>query len=106
MDFVKVLLDQFLTNPAFQGVMISLIVAKLRDVFKSLDAQAKDPDKVKNVQLLVLGLSVLTTLLSGWAGGHLAQVDPQTLVNFTTVILTSLGLHQAGKDVKAAIGKK
>lgn len=99
------LLDQFLSNPMFQGVAISLFVAKLRDFFKSLDLSAKDPDKVKNVQLIVVVLSAAVTLLNAWSQGKLGQIDPELIKNFVEVLVVSLGTHQLGKDVKKVAGK-
>jgi len=105
MDVFKVLLDQFLNNPMFQGVMVSLLVSKLRDFFKSLDLSTKDPAKVKNVQLIVVVLSAAVTLLNAWSQGKLGQIDPELIKNFVEVLVVSLGTHQLGKDVKKVAGK-
>ena len=101
----KILLDQFMSNPAIQGVVVSIALAKLRDVFKGLDAAAKDPSQVKNVQLLVGFLSLVVTLLTAWSTGNLSQVDPKLLENFLVVVIAALGTHTLGQDVKKAVAK-
>jgi len=101
----KLLLDQFMSNPAIQGVVVSIALAKLRDIFKGLDSAAKDPAQVKNVQLLVGFLSLVVTLLTAWSTGHLSQVDPKLLENFLTVVIAALGTHTLGQDVKKAVAK-
>jgi hypothetical protein len=105
MDIFKVLLDQFLANPVFQGAMVSILVAKIRDFFQSVDSAAKDPAQVKWVQILVMGLSLLATLLTGWVSGKLHEVDPQAVINFVTVLLAAFGTHQVGKDIKSNVSK-
>lgn len=100
MDILKVVWDQFASNPLFQGAIISILVAKFRDFSKTLDEAAKDPAQVKWVQILVMGLSLLVTLLTGWTQGKLHELDPQAVVNFVTVLVTAFGVHQVGKDLK------
>ena len=100
MDFVKMLMDQLLTNPMFQGACLSVCINKLKETFKSLDTSEKDPRTVKRVQILVMGLSLLCTLLTAWSTNHLASVDTTTLMNFITIIISALGTHKLGKDIK------
>lgn len=105
MDIAKILWDQFLANPILQGAVISVLVARLRDVFAQLDAAAKDPSQVKNVQMLVMGLSLVVSLLTAWAQGNLHNLDPKAITDFVQVIIAALGTHQLGKDVKAIASK-
>ena len=100
MDIFKVILDQFMANPVFQGAMVSILVAKAREFFQTLDNAAKDPQHVKWVQILIMGLSLLVTLLTGWAQGKLHELDPQAVTNFITVLVSAFGIHQVGKDLK------
>lgn len=99
-EFLKVLMDQFLTNPVLQGAFVSLVVAQLRKVFKSLDAKAKSPEEVKKVQALVMVLSVAVSLLSAYASNSLNTHNPKELVDVIIVIISALGTHQGGQDVK------
>ncbi len=105
-SIVNLVVNQLISNPLIQGAAISLVVSKLRDVFKNMDAAAKDPNQAKMVQLLVMGLSLVATLLTAWSQGHLAQVDPQEIVNFLTVLLAAFGTHDVGSGVKKAIAAK
>jgi len=103
---MKLVLDQLMSNPAIQGLVVSLLVAKLRDFFASLDTAAKDPAQVKWVQLLVMGLSLAATLLTAWSQGHLGQVNTQEVVAFVTTVLSAFGAHTVGQDVKKQIAAK
>ena len=106
MDVFTPLVNFLLTNPAAQGVIVSVVVAKLRDVFSSLDTAAKDPARVKEVQALVAFLSILVTVLSAWAGNKLTGIDPNLITNAVTAIIAAFGAHQIGTDVKAAVAAK
>jgi xanthine/uracil permease len=108
-SIVNLIISQLLNNPLIQGSLVSLVVAKLRDVFKGMDAAAKDPAQVKNVQLLVGLLSLVVTLGTAWAGGHLSQVDPQVIsgvvTNLISVLVGAMATHQVGQDIKKAVAQ-
>lgn len=105
MDLGQVLLSQLLTNPLLQGALISFVVAQLKKFMASLDTSEKDPAAVKNVQMVVVGLSFLVTVLTAWAGGHLGELDTAQLTNFVTILISSLGVNSLGKNVKAVVKK-
>jgi|JI9StandDraft_1071089.scaffolds.fasta_scaffold55922_5 hypothetical protein len=100
---LKLIMDQLMANPAIQGMVISVLVAKLRDFFVSLDTAAKDPAQVKWVQLLVAGLSLAATLLTAWSTGHLGQVDTNAIVAFITTLLAAFGMNSLGSSVKKQV---
>jgi len=102
----QALLNQLLTNPVLQGVVVSLLIARLRAWFSALDAAAKDPAQVKWVQLLVVVLSFLSTLASDWASGQLSSITPAMIQAFLTTVISALGVHTLGTDVKAAVAAK
>jgi len=104
-SIVNLIVGQLATNPLVQGAIVSLVVAKLREVFAGMDAAAKDPSQVKNVQFLVAGLSLLATLGTAWSTGHLSNLDPQLVTNFVTTLVGALAAHTAGQDVKRAVAE-
>jgi|SRR5581483_5117684 len=115
MDFLKVLLDQFLNNPTFQGAILSVIYANVRRVNKTLDGMSQDPEQVKAVQAVISLLSVLTSLLVAYLQHKLSQTDPNAVfVAIQTALMAlmgTFGAHAVGKAVKntetaKAIGAK
>jgi hypothetical protein len=94
------LLNLLLHDPMLQGVVISLLLARLRVIFKSIDEKAKDPTQVKYVQLGVAAASLLATIASAYSTGSLEKIDMTQVQNFIVVVLAALGTHQLGKDVK------
>ncbi len=108
-SIVNLIISQLLNNPLIQGSLLSLLISKLRDIFKGIDAAAKDPNQVKQVQVLLGFLSFVVTFGTAWTTGHLSEIDPQVLTgvvsNLLTVVLAALGTHQAGKDIKKAVAQ-
>lgn len=104
---VSMVLAQLLANPQILqmaiGMAISVIVAKLKEAAPALDAAAKDPKQVKWVQILVMGLSLLGTLLTAWATGNLHGVDPAAVTAFLTTLATALAVHDVGTSVKKQV---
>lgn len=104
MEVFKMLFDQLLTNPMFQGAVVSLVVANLKNFFKSLDVSEKDPDKVKNVQMLVVFLSAVVAVLDAYVKGSMGQISADSIKGFVEILLGALGTHQLGKSVKKVAG--
>lgn len=101
------MLAQLMSNPALVqmaiGVVVSLIVAKMKEAFPKIDAAAKDPEKVKWVQLLVAGLSLAATLGTAWASGTLHNVDPKLVSEFLTTLAAAFMAHDLGSSVKKQV---
>lgn len=101
------MLAQLMSNPALVqmaiGVVVSLVVAKLKGSFPAIDAAAKDPQSVKWVQLLVAGLSLAATLGTAWVSGTLHNVDPKLISDFLTTLATALAVHDVGSSVKKQV---
>ena len=107
---LNAVLNQLASNPALVqmaiGMAISVIVTQLKNKFPALDAAAKDPAQVKWVQILVMGMSLLATLGTAWASGHLAQVDSTTITAFLTTVAAAFTSHDLGSSVKAQVAAK
>ena len=109
MDILNVLIEQLKTNHMLQGAVLSVVISQARNIFKTLDAAAKDPKHVAIVQALLVILSTVVSVGSAYLTGNLSTIPVDALVQSVivagTTILTALGMHQAGKDIKAKLEK-
>lgn len=100
MDVVKMLLEQFASNPMFQGAVLSLLIAQLKNFSVTIDSKVKDPANVNKVNGVIAFLSLLVTVLGAYAQGHLAQLDWTALLTSAQVFLSALGVHLLGTKLK------
>lgn len=102
------LAQSILSNPAMlsllSGVIVKVVVDKLKEQLKLVDANGIPEDKKGLVQQLVLACSFLVTLGEAALKGQLALLDPsqavQFIVNLVTTQLVAQGTNSAVKAVK------
>jgi hypothetical protein len=97
--------NSVLSNPAMQamimGVVVKVVVDRLKQFTKEFDANGVPADKRKQVQLLVMVCSFIATVAELALNGSLSTLDPTKAVSFVAnwalTMLTANGAHEAGK---------
>ena len=109
MDFLSTLGSHLMADQATQSIILGFVVNLLTNQWKKVSVKVDEDGNKKYkvpVQLMVIVLSGLASLGDMYVNSKLGTYDPQTLVNFLTVILptylSAMGIHLLKTDIKKA----